>query len=773
MRHPTRVLAGLLVALLGAQAAGAGTEPAAVPRTREARKLAQQVLAGVADYHLSLMRTAAKGFDATYSVTRGSAAVGKVRCQWDADAGLSIQYQGSLEAGDGQWVEQMLQMAVGEALFSMADSENYYATETREAYLIADFGAASEQVKHRRILVARDLRQVAKGLWLADGRTREVQTLAAELRGALTVQSMTLTMRLPGRDPQRLEYVFHYEPHQGISFPQSVAIQEDSRAGKTAWAMALDKVAFSGLPAPGERRPIKLVARETEFGRLPEDEETRKTLQASPDGRHVAYVEKLDDKFRVVADGTKHETYDKIDSVTFTRDGRLLYRGKRGKQLFYVVDGKASEAYGLATKPILSPGGRQFAYAATLGKTLYDWFVVCGTEKGKTYPSIDLKRLVFSRDGAHLAYRVALDPERSLVVVDTTEGAEYTNVSPPVFCGDGTTVAYFANRDKDYFVVVGEKEHSRPVSVEADSLRVNRDGSRHAYSVLGAKPYVVVNGKPGPEADYVTTPLFSPDGRTLAYSARREGKYRVCGDWESEPYDLIEGIAFTRDSRRLVFRAKRGEKWLVVTNGREGKEYDGVELRDIRAIRARPSNRVAYTAERGDKQIVVIDGEESAAYDGVKSWELRQPVLIFSPDGEHVAYVAERGGKELVVLDGQEGKAYKRVWQPRFSPDGTRLAYPVEQESGEDRVVVVEGGKSVESKPYDTVYEVIFSPDGQHVAWHGRREGKNYVVVDGVAETRLRYENLSDLRFASWRLIAAIVDPSDRLKRLEIQIVQE
>jgi Tol biopolymer transport system component len=65
------------------------------------------------------------------------------------------------------------------------------------------------------------------------------------------------------------------------------------------------------------------------------------------------------------------------------------------------------------------------------------------------------------------------------------------------------------------------------------------------------------------------------------------------------------------------------------------------------------SSRLAYLAKRGDKWLVVVDGVERKEYDGIGKGS-----PLFSPDGMRVGYGAGRGGKQLVVVDGVEGKEY-------------------------------------------------------------------------------------------------------------------
>ena len=82
------------------------------------------------------------------------------------------------------------------------------------------------------------------------------------------------------------------------------------------------------------------------------------------------------------------------------------------------------------------------------------------------------------------------------------------------------------------------------------------------------------------------------------------------------------------------------------------------------------STRVAYGAKVDNKWLVVADGKEGKQYDIIM-----EGTPIFSPDSKRVAYVAETGGKCFVVMDGKERKHYDFTGSLVFSPDSMRLAY--------------------------------------------------------------------------------------------------
>ena len=118
-----------------------------------------------------------------------------------------------------------------------------------------------------------------------------------------------------------------------------------------------------------------------------------------------------------------------------------------------------------------------------------------------------------------------------------------------------------------------------------------------------------------------------------------------------DPGIIAESLTVSPDSRRVAYVAQRGRKQLVVVDGVEGAEYDGIG--EGTPIFSPNGGRVAYIAQRGRKWLVVVDGVEGAEYDGIG-----QRHLIFSPDGGCVAYTAQRGRKQLVVVDGVEGDEY-------------------------------------------------------------------------------------------------------------------
>jgi len=245
----------------------------------------------------------------------------------------------------------------------------------------------------------------------------------------------------------------------------------------------------------------------------------------------------------------------------------------------------------------------------------------------------------------------------------------------------------------------------------------------------------------------------SPDSKRVGYVAQRGGQRLLVGrevlllggKWlvvldgvEGRQYDGIGkgSPVFSPDSKRLAYGAVRGNNQLVVVDGVEGKEYDGVGP----PVFSPDSKRVAFGAGRARNQLVVVDGVEAKEYDGIEAGN-----LVFSADSKRVAYVAGRADKDLVVLDGVEEKEYDGIGARGlvFSPDSKRVAYgagrpkqlvvmrPVEVYLAGKQLVVVDG---VEGKEYDSILKgtLVFSADSKRVAYVAERYDKDLVVVDGV-----------------------------------------
>jgi RNA polymerase sigma factor (sigma-70 family) len=219
--------------------------------------------------------------------------------------------------------------------------------------------------------------------------------------------------------------------------------------------------------------------------------------------------------------------------------------------------------------------------------------------------------------------------------------------------------------------------------------------------------------------DDMRRPLFTGDGKHVAFAARKADKWRVVVDGkEGAEYDNDIGTPIlTADSQRAAYTIQSGRKWRVVVDGQEGAPYNE-DIRD--PIFSPDGKRVAYAGKADRRWRMVVDGEESPEYGN----DIHDP--IFSADGKHVAYAALAKNKWRVVVDDREGSEYQDFRQPpAFSPDSKQVAYAAEKD---EKWRLVLGGQ--EGALFDDMWPPVFSMDGKHVAYAARKGGKWRMVLD-------------------------------------------
>jgi Tol biopolymer transport system component len=87
---------------------------------------------------------------------------------------------------------------------------------------------------------------------------------------------------------------------------------------------------------------------------------------------------------------------------------------------------------------------------------------------------------------------------------------------------------------------------------------------------------VVVDAQAGkPYENDIRDPIFSPDGKRVAYAGKADGRWRMVVDGqEGTPYnDDIRNPRFSPDSKRVAYAGMADRKWRVVVDDREGPEY--------------------------------------------------------------------------------------------------------------------------------------------------------------------------------------------------------
>ena len=414
---------------------------------------------------------------------------------------------------------------------------------------------------------------------------------------------------------------------------------------------------------------------------------------STSDGFRVAWLQQDGPGYSVVVDGQPGPQHECVSSFTFSPDGQ---------RTAYVAGD------GIPHQPDGYPGERDVAVPEQEGR----WCVVVDDQAGPEYDRVSDGSVCFSPDSKRVGYLARMG-DKWFAVIDGVPGPAYDQIR-------------------------GWRRH-----IDLDSATeyigcFSRDSKRVAYARrIGDKWSIVIDGQPGPAHDQVASVIFSADGESWAYIAWNETTGRSCVvlDGESGPeYKAVfsEGLMIT-DDKQLSYAAMRGSKFLVVTNGQVGPEYDRIYEVDF----SPNGKRTAYSAQKDGKLLLVADNKVEPGHEGFGEF-------VFSPNSQRLAYLIHKGEKSSVMVDNEPGRFHDGVGDITFSPDSSTVAYVAQKRK---RRLVVEGLRLTleEHNPWslvvdgrsgpdhDDIRHVVFSPDSSRLVYAAGKGEKNVVVVDGRA----------------------------------------
>lgn len=321
---------------------------------------------------------------------------------------------------------------------------------------------------------------------------------------------------------------------------------------------------------------------EKEVYRSPVYPDTYRQPVFSPDGRFLVF--ELGDDKRNIKNKSKKRTLFFLDisarktikeklhagytagSISFSSDSsRAVYIMYNDEKQFLILQDFALNKQRKAEIPdsspgqvFLSPDGKRIVSTVTKGEK---YFLVVSTwdspATGKEYGPYDgVKQPVFGH-GSTVASLVLKEGKWRNIVWDREGAMKYDGVGDaPVFSRDGAKIAYAANKG-------GHQERTGQIG-----------GKWFMVLALAGKPHVV---KAGPGYDMVISPVFSPDGKYIAYRARtgpmeKAKRFMVIADAETGKV-IKEGTAgdeiwppvWSSDSKSVGYGARIGRelRWKV------------------------------------------------------------------------------------------------------------------------------------------------------------------------------------------------------------------
>lgn len=230
---------------------------------------------------------------------------------------------------------------------------------------------------------------------------------------------------------------------------------------------------------------------------------------------------------------------------------------------------------------------------------------------------------------------------------------------------------------------------------------------------------------------------------------------------------------WTADGRAVVFASNRSGHWQLWRVPAEGGKPVPVRVNAHTEWQAdeSPDGRVlAFLSNRdGPESLWLLDqvgGELRSLVRHGKRTTMGNP--HWSPDGTRIVFSSNwRSGHQIYVVDVSNGQA-RRIspvggCEPRFSPDGTKLAYVRRRpRADKSRSVIVEhdlatGAETVLVEWPALSYDPVYSPDGSEIAFASDVTGAWEIYrqrrADGKAH-RVTFANAS-ARYPDYRPASA------------------
>jgi Tol biopolymer transport system component/DNA-binding winged helix-turn-helix (wHTH) protein len=411
----------------------------------------------------------------------------------------------------------------------------------------------------------------------------------------------------------------------------------------------------------------------------------------------------------------------------------LLFRSKAPEPSVSLTVTSVGEKY----SPSLSPDGSQLAFAWNGGSGLHFSIYVklIGAEEPlrlTRQKSIDFNP-VWSPDGHHIAFCRIKKGDTGIYMVPVVGGAERK-----------IRETHWEERDFDQvFWYFGRLSWSPNGKLLAFSDRTSSNDPASIYLLSLDSLSTRRLTSPGLPGDY--NPVFSPDGKTLAFNRGSQGVTSIytMPVEAGEERRLITGsqfgwgLAWTSDGRDIVFGkagwlATSGWLWKISAHGgapqrlQFGQEGTEPSIRGSRLVYARQISNLNIWRKQLDSRHASLPADRFLFSTAIESGPQ------YSPDGSSIVFESTRSGSYEIWMGRSDGTNLVQLTHfnnvsgtPRWSPDGQQIAFDSRAPGNADIFVMDSHGGQLRQLTHEASADVVpsWSRDGRWIYFASARSG--------------------------------------------------